>query len=277
MQKNVTRFWAAVLAVVVIIVAVVVWKYYGPTASVPGVPVYAPKGQLTTGFPKELILGDSSALAQSYTTNYSSSTNQYVAIFNSGNPIGLLYSDYTSYFAANGWTIANTTTPSSTLLRGLYAVKANAVAAVSIEEQGANRQVIVSYSLMGGTPSGVAVAPAAEKPSPNLVISSGTLNPSFPTIYLVDPAAKILSSSDNPDVKTGLRTTGVVFASGQSVDALYKQYLDLLSGKKWQITSKTDSGSFANILAKIVAGGNVTVQMQSGANGVTDVIVTVQQ
>jgi hypothetical protein len=163
MKKNVTRFWAAVVVIILVVVAVVVWKYYGVTPPAVGVPAYAPTGQLTSGFPTELIWGNDPTFSQSYSINYSSSTNQYTAVFDSADPMELLYADYTDYFAGNGWTIANATTPSSPTLRGLYAVKANAVAGVVLSDQGAKRHVVVSYSLTSETPSNAVPAPVVNK------------------------------------------------------------------------------------------------------------------
>jgi hypothetical protein len=152
MEKKNMRLLAAAVVIVIIVVIAVVWGYHGSTPPPVGVPVYTPKGQLTSGFPTELIWGNDPTLSQSYSTNYSSSTNQYTAVFDSADPMELLYADYTDYFAGNGWTIANATTPSSPTLRGLYAVKANAVAGVVLSDQGAKRHVVVSYSLTSGTP-----------------------------------------------------------------------------------------------------------------------------
>ncbi len=176
-------------------------------------------------------------------------------------------------------TITNETMPSSTSFRGLYSEKASSVVVVSIEDQGVERQVTVGYSLVSGASSSAVSAPvsAPENTQPNLVISNGTLNAALPRTFLVDPSSTILSSSDNPDPATGLHTTAAVFASGQSIDSLYKKYLALFSGKDWQVKSKTETASDANILAgNSSTGEQVNVQIMEGANGMSDVIVSVQ-
>ncbi|GEM_PF-4254932 len=106
-------------------------------------PVYAPAGELTPGFPKDLILDDAAKVSNSYTIGYNAALNQYTAIFNSEKSAADLSDSYKSYFSKNGWTIVNQTTGASS--RGIYAKKSNLIVSVSILTKDKSRQVAVSY------------------------------------------------------------------------------------------------------------------------------------
>ncbi len=66
----------------------------------------APVGQITSGFPRELILDPNSATKQSYSIKYDNS-NQYTADFKSSLMPADLYKLYNDYLTANGYTIVN--------------------------------------------------------------------------------------------------------------------------------------------------------------------------
>lgn len=118
--------WIGVAAAVVVIAAVAIWFFYGRQKAYLGpAPVHAPEGQVVDGFPRQLILGTptstttTSAVASSsmevffagitnsYSINYSTSTNQYTAEWLSSSTPATLYKQYQSYIEKNGWTITN--------------------------------------------------------------------------------------------------------------------------------------------------------------------------
>jgi len=106
--------------------------------------VYAEQGQLTPGFPKELILDKSASLANSYAVNYNQNLNQYTASFDSAQSMLALYAAYNTYFANNGWTIGNQVTKYPTS-RGIYATKGNTEVSVAIMAVGKKSQTLVNY------------------------------------------------------------------------------------------------------------------------------------
>ena len=157
--------WVGV-AVVVIAIAWggVYWFMHrsGPQAAAP-LPVHAPAGQVVAGFPQDLVPGPSSTsstngtpgilagITNSYSINYSSSTNQYTAEWVSASSTATLYTAYTAYVTKNGWTITNHMDSPS--LKGVYAVNAssslNIVITPQPSAQGRSKVSVTYVSGMG--------------------------------------------------------------------------------------------------------------------------------
>lgn len=137
--------WVGVVVVVLLIVIAVVWRPSSkpPVATGP-VPVYATKGQLIPQFPSSLILGSSTAVNNSYSINYSSSTNQYSAEFTSPSSMANMYALYNKSLPTNGWTIigSNVTHPT---VREISASQAGGQAEILISQVGNGSQVEISY------------------------------------------------------------------------------------------------------------------------------------
>ncbi len=149
MGKIETKKGVLMLAGVVVIAGILLYASHRPPApasgpSTVGVPVYAPKGELTPGFPKALILDSAAVLGTSYSINYSATTNQYTAAWNSSSSIDSLYNTYKTYLPANGWTIVNENTKYPAA-RGLYAQNASSDVSVAIWAQSKDSQIIVTY------------------------------------------------------------------------------------------------------------------------------------
>jgi len=140
-KGNRWKYIAAAVAVLLVAVVAAYWQFI--YKRVPA-PVYAPKGELVRGFPKELVLDQKGIVSGSYYVNYSTSLNQYTAVFDSTEPMLSLFSQYKDYLSKNGWTITNEITKYETS-RGLYAVKGAADASVAIIEQAKSREVTVSF------------------------------------------------------------------------------------------------------------------------------------
>lgn len=126
-----------------------------------------------------------------------------------------------------------------------------------------------SYRLAGVQSQSVATTPIQY---PNLTISDGTLNANFPQEFIIDPSAKILSSSDNPDATTGIHTTAAVFQSNESVDALYSAYVALLSPAPWQVVSKQESSGVAALVAEDSAT-HESIGIQINSNSPSTIVV----
>jgi len=140
--------WVGGVIVVIAIAGGVAWHFYGGThAPVPTGPVavHAPTGQLIPGFPPSLILDPAAQVNNSYSINYSTSTNQYTAEWVSSSTPAALYAKYQSYTAANGWTVTNQANYPT--LKGIYATSASGTAAMNviITSQGKGSQVTISY------------------------------------------------------------------------------------------------------------------------------------
>lgn len=149
---------AAILVVLAVAIAAAVVVFLRPAPRAPGggansapepagpvgVPAYAPQGEVTPGFPKQLILDSSAAVTQSYAIHYSSSTNQYTAQWNSSSSMTALCDAYKQYLSANGWTITNDITQYA-VSRSLYAENASSDVAVSIVKASEGTQISVTY------------------------------------------------------------------------------------------------------------------------------------
>jgi hypothetical protein len=150
-MKDQKKVWAWVGAVIFAgVVAVWVVSTQGapmtttPPAPSGPTPVYALQGQLTPQFPKDLVFGASAAINDSYSINYSTSTNQYTAEYNSSSTVTALYKQYTSYLPANGWKITGTLTthPSFDMIS---AAQDNAQLQVVISTNGSGSQASITY------------------------------------------------------------------------------------------------------------------------------------
>lgn len=113
-------------------------------ASSPSSPLFAPKGQLVTGFPQDLILDSNAAVSGSYSIQYSSSTNQYTAEWNSSSSMSDLYNDYKQYLPAHGWAITNDLAQNASS-RGIYAQNASSDVSVVIVPQDSGSAATVTY------------------------------------------------------------------------------------------------------------------------------------
>jgi len=159
-QKN-KWIWVGVAVVVVaVVVAVVIWFMGGEQGPNLGpIPVHAPTGQVIEGFPKGLILGTApssgtvtdffAGITNSYSINYSSSTNQYTAEWISSSTLAALYAQYRAYLADNGWTITNHA--DTAVIKFIYATNASSSIVnivITPQEKGApskGSKVIASY------------------------------------------------------------------------------------------------------------------------------------
>jgi len=140
--------WVGVAVVVVAIVAWAVWQFTPKKQQQPASPVvtFAPQGQLIPQFPKELILDGAAAVSGSYSINYSTSTNQYTAEYDSSSSLVTLYNDYQEYFGDNGWTITNSSGVESTSEIGaIFAATSSATVNTTIITKGNGSDVTISY------------------------------------------------------------------------------------------------------------------------------------
>ena len=107
--------------------------------------VFAPTGQLVTGFPKELVLDQVAQISGSYAVNYSPTLDQYTANWTSTSSINDLYGEYVDYFISRGWAITNTSTDIAGF-RGIYAVTSTADVNVVMNDSGqSGLSATVSY------------------------------------------------------------------------------------------------------------------------------------
>ena len=137
--------WVGVVVVVIIVALFFVWKPTPAPAPIPpGTPVFAPKGQIVAGFPQNLIIDPSAQISGSYTINYTTSTNQYTAGWNSSSSLLVETAAYQQYLQANGWSVTPNPVRESTI-RALSALKDGESVLVNIITQGKGSQVTVTY------------------------------------------------------------------------------------------------------------------------------------
>jgi len=146
-MKDPKVIWAWVGGVIVVIALVVsaFWRFSGAGNKVAvGSVVAAPTGQLVAGFPHELILDAAAQVSDSYSIDYSSSTDQYTTEWVSSSSAATLAQAYVQYFASSGWTVVNSSTEAPTYY-SLYAVTSTADANVVMATRGNALDVTVSY------------------------------------------------------------------------------------------------------------------------------------
>lgn len=137
------------IAVVVLIVIVLAWMSTSapkPAAVSGPTPVYAPQGQLTPNFPKELILDPQAQIGSSYSVNYDATTNQYTARWISSSSILTLYNEYKTYFGNDGWMLTNSSgATNASKIGAMYAATTSAKVNVTILAKSGGAEVTVNY------------------------------------------------------------------------------------------------------------------------------------
>lgn len=136
--------WVGIAVVVIAIILAFVWRSGAKVPPQPGTPVYAPQGQVTAGFPQNLVLDGAAKISNSYSINYSSSTNQYTAAWSSSNSLADETLEYQRYLQTNGWRVALNPVKESTV-QALSASNSAATLLVNIVAQGKGSQVTVTY------------------------------------------------------------------------------------------------------------------------------------
>jgi hypothetical protein len=135
MKQELKKFyvWVAIVVFLVLIVVIVVWPRRA--------------GQVVAGFPQGLLIDSTAKVSASYAINYSSSTNQYTAEWDSSAPPISVASMYSGYFSSHGWKIVNEER-SSLDLQGIYAVSSTNAVNMTAAAEGSGSHVTVSY--LGG-------------------------------------------------------------------------------------------------------------------------------
>jgi hypothetical protein len=138
--------WVGIIVVIIAVILFIFWKpgSWSPANVPQGTPAYAPQGQLASGFPQNLILDTGAALQSSYSINYSTSTNQYTAQWDSSSTPQSLLSKYDAYLPANGWTITNQ--QAGPTLKSIYATDASASLNFVASVQNGVTQVVLTYN-----------------------------------------------------------------------------------------------------------------------------------
>ncbi len=139
--------WVGVAVVVLAVIFSLLWRPKAPQAPTSPTAVFAPQGQLTPNFPKELILDPQAQFTTSYSVNYNPTLNQYTAEWNSSSSLVTLYNNYKTYFGSNGWTITNSSgATNASKIAVMYAATSTANVNVSFVAQGKGTGMSVSYA-----------------------------------------------------------------------------------------------------------------------------------
>jgi hypothetical protein len=136
--------WVGIAVVVIVIILAFVWHPSAKVPPPPGTAVHASQGQVVGGFPQNLLLDSAAQISNSYSINYSSSTNQYTAAWNSSSSLADETSEYQQYLQANGWRVTPNPVTQSTI-RALSAGNGSATLLVNIVAQGKGSQVTLTY------------------------------------------------------------------------------------------------------------------------------------
>ena len=153
MQLDKKTGFTILAGIVVLVLILVSYAYFkslpspatSGTGSSPAAPVYAPQGQLVSGFPQGLILEGAAQVANSYAIKYSATGNQYTAEWSSSTSMAALYKKYQDYFNQNGWTLKNAVT-AGTAMRAAYVTKGSAIVNLVVVPQGAGSKIDITYA-----------------------------------------------------------------------------------------------------------------------------------
>lgn len=180
-----------------------------------GMPVYAAHGEVTAGFPKELILDDAARVQESYTISYNDRLKQYTVSFSSSKNAAVLLSEYRNYLQNDGWEIINETNLPN--IKGVYGRKEFSSVNVVIRANALSSAVDITYVLE--TPPQVSVPDA------------------FPSELILDPNVEIIVGK-NGVIEDGHRVYSVAFISQTSVNDLMTRYNAYLREQGWDITDE---------------------------------------
>jgi hypothetical protein len=140
-QKNIWA-WVGGAIVVIAIIFGIAWHFTKKSVTGP-VAVHAPAGHIVAGFPQQLVLDTNIQVSNSYSINYSATTNQYTAEWNSSTTASIVYNDYLNYFKKNSWTITNQATSSEAY--GIYADNASSTVFMLAFPDGKGSKVTITY------------------------------------------------------------------------------------------------------------------------------------
>jgi len=146
--KNWKSFWPLLAAILVVAAgAVYFWKFY--KKYVPTEQLYtitrAPKGEIVTGFPQDLLVEKNPVVEDSYSLAYSAGNlNQPVVTYVSNWPMVQNVAQFGAYLRNNGWTITHEADPfaKNTFY---YASKDNNDANITLSTEAEKVRVTISY------------------------------------------------------------------------------------------------------------------------------------
>ena len=105
-------------------------------------PVYASQGDLTEGFPEELVIDGTASVESSYTIAYDATVNQHTAVFMSDESPAALRVQYRQFFVDDGWEILNENAEGTQFI---YAQKERIDVSFSAGIVNGQTQVIIAY------------------------------------------------------------------------------------------------------------------------------------
>lgn len=121
-----------------------IWRPSGSLAPGQPRPEFAPRGELASSFPRELVLDGNAKVGNSFSADYGSGMVQNVATFSSNRSLNAVADEYKAYLEGNGWAITNEINKYKNS-RGLYATKDKLEISVSILDKGSEREIALSY------------------------------------------------------------------------------------------------------------------------------------
>lgn len=229
--------WVGGAIVVIAVVAGAVWHFYAKQAVTGPVAVHAPAGQLISGFPVALIL-DGAQVSNSYSINYSTSTNQYTAEYYSSSTVTTLYKDYQSYLPKNNWIETNVATATS-MFGAIAASQGDNRLQVVISAQHGESQVTITYISV--------VVAQNSTATPNWInVSAPSLPPHMISgVPMSKPGSQMVLDryyDDSTGAEHGEYAFNISLSGQQTPSGLYSVYLALLQNNK-QITIQSHTPS----------------------------------
>ncbi len=130
-------------------------------------PTYAPKGELVSGFPSNLLLDSSAPITQSYSMHYPSGAVQYTAEYQTARDAVSVIAGYQTHLGAMGWNVRINSAVQTKAI-GLSGATSTASILVTAAQMPQGSDVTVSYTLNGASDASVAGSPLTIKSTDNL-------------------------------------------------------------------------------------------------------------
>jgi len=249
------------VGVFIVLVAVVITVFLVKRGKAPGT-VFAPAGQMISGFPKELLLSGAK-LSGSYAINYSSSMNQYTATWESTSSVAELYNYYLAFLKGNNWDILNRFTQYSNS-RGFSVAHGSSTATIAISSQNGGSEVTISYLPVSPSPIREDVVDRAAK---------GMLVEEFPPALVLAKDAVIQDSYESKSSNSNSRKLVTVYDAKLSSADLEQEYLSYFKENNYQVGNDV-SNKGQVLMSATKNGASVDINAYSSPDNSALVTVT---
>jgi hypothetical protein len=219
-MQTLSRAWVwtviGIVAIIVIVLVSLFW-FLPKKAGAPGIPLFAPDGQVVAGFPQDLLLDSGGSITKSYSIPNGATTSQYTVEWISSSSPSSLLAGYLIYFSGNGWRIINQSSDAGPV-QSVYAASASGTANLSITSQGFGSDAVLSYV---PAPQTVAIVPPS----------------GFPLFLIPDFSSKLIAAQGDAS------SSVVVFLSLTDLKTLTEALTSGLMSRNWKVLQNQETTS----------------------------------